>query len=284
VRLWVLGAGTLRPDALRGGPAFWVEAGGSRLLMDCGPGTIRTLSRLGLPWQALTHILLSHFHTDHVADLAPLLFAFRHGLDRPRRDSLHLMGPQGLREHLRWLSGAHGSYVTDPGFPLVVEEFPSERSWGPFPGEVMVEVRPTLHTENSLAFRIGAEGLLLGYTGDTGPDEGLGAFFRGCRVLVAECSFPDGEGMDTHLTPADLANLAAGAKPEVLITTHAYPPLVPEEVPQLLAKAGYGGKVFAARDGMLVVLDGSGVVVEMPGEEPWVAGCETGLAHEDASQ
>jgi len=148
----------------------------------------------------------------------------------------------------------------------------------------MVETRPTLHTENSLAFRIGAEGLLLGYTGDTGPDEGLGGFFRGCRVLVAECSFPDGEGMDTHLTPADLANLAAGANPAVLITTHAYPPLVPEDVPQLLAKAGYGGPVFAALDGMLVTLEGSGVVVEMPGQEPWILGRGSGSATGDTSQ
>jgi ribonuclease BN (tRNA processing enzyme) len=284
MRLRVLGSGTLRPDPFRGAAAFWVEAGGSRLLMDCGPGTIRTLSRLRLPWQGITHILLSHFHTDHVADLAPLLFAFRHGLDRPRRDPLHLLGPRGLLEHLRWLSGAHGSYVTDPGLPLVVEELTHCGSWGRVLGRVVVETRPTRHTHSSLAFRIGAEGLFLGYTGDTGPDEGLGGFFRGCRVLVAECSFPDGEGMDTHLTPADLANLAAGAKPEVLITTHAYPPLVPDEVPQLLAKAGYRGKVFAARDGMLVVLEGSGVVVEMPGEEPWIAGCGTGPADEGASQ
>jgi ribonuclease BN (tRNA processing enzyme) len=265
VRLWVLGSGTLRPDALRGGAAFWVEAGPTRLLMDCGPGMLRTLARLGLPWQEVTHILLSHFHTDHVADLAPLLFAFRHGLEHPRREPLRILGPRGLGEHLRRLSGAHGAYVTDPGFPLVVEELHGAGAGSRLPGGTVLEARPTLHTDSSLAFRIGVGGVSLGYTGDTGPDEGLGTFFRGCGVLVAECSFPDEQAMDTHLTPAGLADLAEAASPEVLITTHAYPPLDPETVPGLLADAGYVGVVLAGRDGMRATLGESGVVVDMPG-------------------
>jgi ribonuclease BN (tRNA processing enzyme) len=266
MRLRVLGSGTLRPDPHRGGPAFWVETGEARILMDCGPGTLRTLSRLGLHWPGITHILLSHFHTDHVADLAPLLFAFRHGLEHPRREPLSILGPPGLRDHLRWLSMAHGGFVTDPGFPLEVEELTSRASWSPPPGELEVKVHPTPHTESSVAFRIGAGGRLLGYTGDTGPDGTLGDFFRGCHVLVAECAFPDEMRMDMHLTPSDLAELAAGANPEALITTHAYPPLEPEAVPRLLAEAGYGGAVFAARDGMLVTLGPAGVVVENPAE------------------
>jgi ribonuclease BN (tRNA processing enzyme) len=266
VRLWVLGSGTLRPDPHRGGPAFWVEAGEARILMDCGPGTLRTLARLGLPWPGITHILLSHFHTDHVADLAPLLFAFRHGLEGPRTEPLHVLGPPGLGEHLRWLAMAHGGFVTSPGFPLEVEELTSDASWCPAPGEPMVEARSTLHTHHSMAFRIGIREHLLGYTGDTGPDDTLGDFFRGCPVLVAECAVPDGMPMGNHLTPSDLASLASRANPEVLLTTHAYPPLVPEEVPRLLAEAGYGGVVFAARDGMRVTLGPSGVVVEHPAE------------------
>lgn len=266
VRLRVLGSGTLLPDPHRGGPAFWVETESSRLLMDCGPGAMRTLSRLGLPWQEATHILLSHLHTDHVADLAPLLFALRHGLDRPRRKPLYLLGPPGLLEHLGWLSRAHGPYVTDPGFPLVAEELGAGDAWSRHQGDFLVEARHTVHTENSLAFRIEAGDLALGYTGDTGPDQSLGVFLRGCQVLVAECSFPDGEGMDTHLTPTDLAVLARVAAPEVLITVHAYPPLDPHEVPDLLAEAGYAGRAVAGRDGMQVILRGSGVVIEVPEE------------------
>jgi ribonuclease BN (tRNA processing enzyme) len=266
MRLRVLGSGTLRPDPRRGGPAFWVEAGEARILMDCGPGSLRTLARLGLPWWEITHILLSHFHTDHVADLAPLLFAFRHGLEHPRGEPLRILGPAGLREHLQWLSMAHGGFVTDPGFPLEVEELTHGAPLSPPPGDLVVEAYPTPHTENSLAFRIEARGQVLGYTGDTGPDETLGDFLRGCGLLVAECAFPDELRMDLHLTPSDLADLAARAKPEVLITTHAYPPLKPEEVPLLLAEAGYGGAVFAARDGMLVTLGPSGVVVGDPDE------------------
>lgn len=266
LRLWIVGSGTLRPNPKRGGPAFWLEGGGSSLLMDCGPGSLRTLSLLGLPWQETTHIVLSHFHTDHVADLAPLLFALRHGLDGPRSDPLHLLGPPGLREHVRWLSKAHGGYVTDPGFPVVVEELEPGVIWSRPGGGVLIRAYRTRHTEDSLAFRVEWGECVLGYTGDTGPDPGLGAFLRGCRVLLAECSFPDGEGMEIHLTPADLASLAAMADPDLLISVHAYPPLDPEAVPDLLRRAGYGGRAVAGRDGMRVMLEGQSVTVEDRGD------------------
>ena len=92
----------------------------------------------------------------------------------------------------------------------------------------------------------------MGFTGDTGPDPGLGAFMKGVQLLVAECSNPDGQGMDKHLTPSELAGLASTALPDLLVSVHAYPPLDPEEVPDLLRRAGYTGRAAAGRDGMLI--------------------------------
>lgn len=265
MRVWVLGAGTLLPHPWRGSPGYWIETQEERILLDCGAGTLRTLAKTGRPWSLLTHLLVTHFHTDHVGELAPLLFALRHGPRPPRSAPLHLLGPQGLNEHLHALARAHGSYITDPGFPLAVEELDPERAWISESGTLRVRSMRTLHTEEALAFRLETPGSSVGFTGDTGPREGLGRFLRGCHLLVAECSHPDGEGTENHLTPSGLAALATDAKPDLLLTVHAYPPLEPEGIPDLLRGRGYRGRVLPGRDEMEIRISSDGCRVMVPG-------------------
>ena len=246
----MVGSGTLIPDPHRGAPAHWVETGRSFLLMDCGAGTLRTMARLGLPWPEISHLLVTHFHTDHVGELAPLLFALKHGRVPPRRDPLTLLGPTGLRQHLAALALAHGPYVLQPGFPLAVHELPPGGEWSHPLGDFKITSVAARHSAESLAVRVETQDGSLGFTGDTGPDPGLATFFRGCEVLLAECSHPDGEEKETHLTPGELAALAKISNPELLVAVHCYPPLNPTNVPNLLAEAGYEGRVLTGWDGL----------------------------------
>lgn len=262
MRLRILGSGTLRPDPHRGAPGYWLEGKGASILLDCGSGSLHTLARLGLGWEGVSHVLLTHFHTDHVADLAPLLFALKHGIEPARTQPLTILGPSGLRRHLNFLAEAHGAHVRNPGFPLEVEELSPGAPWTSDGGFFRLWSYATNHTENSLAFRVETKEGSIGITGDTGPDPGLGAFLEGVQLLVAECSNPDGEGLDTHLTPSGLAALASKALPDLLVNVHAYPPLDPEEVPELLRGMGYVGRAIAGRDGMVIRLSQGGVPVE----------------------
>ena len=91
--LVTVGTGTVAPSASRGSPAHWVECGGVRLLMDCGAGTMHRLARFGLGWERVTHVVLTHFHVDHVGELPALLFALRHATERS--DPLVVLGPVG---------------------------------------------------------------------------------------------------------------------------------------------------------------------------------------------
>jgi ribonuclease Z len=264
--VWILGSGTLHPDVERGSPGYWVESGEERILIDCGAGALRTLARLGREWQLVTHLLLSHFHTDHVADLAPLLFALTHGTDGSRSAPLVILGPPGLSDHVDALARAHGDYLRDPGFPVELVELAAGDPWIPPGGAFRLEAFQTVHTEYSMAFRLETEDGVLGYTGDTGPDLALGRFLQGCALLIAECSHPDGSGTSTHLTPAALAEMASVANAGLLVTVHAYPPLRPEEVPDLLKREGYRGRAIPGRDGLaFTILQG---VVTTEGGSP----------------
>jgi ribonuclease Z len=259
MRVVVVGSGTLEPNGERGPSAHWIEAGRARILFDCGSGTERSLDRFGLDWAHLTHLVLSHFHVDHIGGLPGLLFALRHGVEGGRHEALTLLGPPGLQAHVEALSAAYGAWVLEPGFPLELVELGAGDSWA-HPGNAFsLFTVGTPHTDRSLGFRLeGSEGVV-GYTGDTGWDPLLGPFFAGCQVLIAECSHLDGEGMENHLTPSELADLASAAGPDLVIPVHAYHGLNPAEIPGRLRTLGYEGRVLPGRDGLSVHLQAGAV-------------------------
>ena len=68
---------------------------------------LRRLAEAGVGLEALSAVLLTHYHTDHCADLAALLF----GLRNPRyagRPRLVIRGAPGLLELLERLGTAEG--------------------------------------------------------------------------------------------------------------------------------------------------------------------------------
>jgi ribonuclease BN (tRNA processing enzyme) len=73
----ILGSGTAVPVPDRFPAGYLVQAGGQQLLVDCGPGILRRLAQAGVGLEAIDAVFLTHYHTDHCADLGPLLFALR---------------------------------------------------------------------------------------------------------------------------------------------------------------------------------------------------------------
>jgi ribonuclease BN (tRNA processing enzyme) len=262
--LTVLGSGTLLPSAQRGSAGFHLAVSGSpagppcSVLLDCGSGTLHSLASRGVDWAELDVLAVTHHHPDHVADLVPLLAAFRYsGRTRP----LELLGPPDLGHFLEGLSGAYGPWVLDPGFELqIVTPGASGGRVGPT-GEHMLAGCPTPHTRGSLALRLSGPWGTVGYTGDTGPSSELGPFLAGSSVLIAECALGDPPEMDGHLSPSSLAALANGCLPDLLLVTHVYPPRTPEEVVEA-TRHGYDGAVEAAFDGMRVRITSSGADVD----------------------
>ncbi len=246
--LTVVGSGTAAPDAERTGACFLVETGELRLLLDCGPGASHHMARYEVPWPRITHIAISHFHADHLAGLPALLFALKYALAPARTEPLTILGPPGTQARMRALSEAFGSFVLDPGFRTQVREL-GPGSEVDLPGQARLRVAKTAHTDASLAYRLDAPGSALGYTGDTGPDDALGPFFQGVDALLAECSLPDGDAVDAHLTPGRVARLAAAANPGRLLLTHVYPRLDRAAIPGLVRSAGWEGEVVVVKDG-----------------------------------
>lgn len=249
-RLTVVGCGTVVPEADRSCSAYLLESGPARVLLDCGPGTVRSLARVGADWTAITDVWISHFHTDHIGDIPALLFALKWGLlPETRSAPLTIWGPRGTRRVLEGFAAATGDHVLDPGFEVDVREVEAG-AVQPFADDLELRTLKTPHTDESLAVRFEGANVSLTYTGDTGPAAPLGEFAAGSALFVCECSLPDELVGDNHLSPSSVARFAAAAAPGRLLLTHVYPQFrAAADVAALVRASGYSGPLDLAVEG-----------------------------------
>lgn len=247
MRLTTVGTGTVTPSPSRVCAGHLVSGDGVSILLDCGSGVVHRLARSGVDWMAITHVAITHFHADHLSDLAFLIFAWRHGAAQARTAPVDILGPPGTDALLTRFAGAFGAWVREPGYEIRVSETP--------PGAVVelgadarLSAFKVPHTDESVAYDVVHGGRRIVYTGDTGFDEGLGRWATGCDLLLAECSLPDDREMAIHLTPRRCGELAALAQPRTLVLTHFYPPVEQVDIRGIVHER-FDGSLVLAEDG-----------------------------------
>ena len=70
MRLTVIGSSPAWPNPGSAHSGYMLEADGSRVLLDCGPGVLGRL-REHAKWPDIDAIAITHFHLDHWGDLVP---------------------------------------------------------------------------------------------------------------------------------------------------------------------------------------------------------------------
>jgi ribonuclease BN (tRNA processing enzyme) len=247
MRLTTVGTGTAAPHPTRSAPAHLVHAGEVTLLLDCGAGALHRMASLGQDWQAITHVALTHFHADHVSDLAMLIMGWRWGQLPARSTPVTVYGPAGTGELFERLAAMYGPWMLAPGFPLTIRELVQDEVVR-LPDGVELTAWPVPHTAESVAYSVVRGATRLVYTGDTGYDEGLADWAAGCDLLLAECSLPDGMAIGGHLTPRQAGAIAARARTRRLVLTHFYPPVESVDIAAEVAEL-YAGPLVLATDG-----------------------------------
>ncbi len=244
--LTILGSGTCVPRLDRSSCSVLLATGASLVLLDAGPGTIRRLLEAGKGIDDVTHILLSHFHPDHSADLVPFLFATRYGGSR-RKKPVRLFGGPGFESFFRTLGAAYGDWLTSSRNLWSVHQL--------LPGcgpvclpDFTLGFAPVNHRPESLAYRIDTpDGSSIVYSGDTGYCQSLVDLARRCDLLICEASMPDEQKIDGHLTPALAGQLATEAGAAKLVLTHFYPACDAVDIAKQ-CRATYKGPLVLAED------------------------------------
>jgi ribonuclease Z len=170
-----------------------VVAGSERLLFDVGRNATGGMLRLGIKPAELTHVFLTHLHSDHIVSLPELmLFGWTQG----RRTPLEVWGPDGTRSMMQKLEEAfafdiHVRRDVDEKTPaegirviaIDIREGVVYESHGVKVTAFLVDHAPV---KPAFGYRVDFQGHSVTLSGDTKPSENLVKFAAGTDLLIHE--------------------------------------------------------------------------------------------------
>ena len=281
LRAVLLGSGSGPPVRLNQfGMSTLVEAGGMRLLFDCGRGATIRLTQLGVPIASINRLFLTHLHSDHIIQIPDL---FLTGWTTGRAVPLEVWGPAGTREMMDALQRAFAFDIhmrrdvdeKDPGEGIrVVSQDIDEGTIFDREG-LKVTAFLVDHGPVSPAFgyRIDYRGHSVVLSGDTRISENLVRHATGADVLVhevvdataARAASTNPSRTETiiahHTTPDQAGQLFSRVKPRLAVYSHA--PATVSVIEQ--TRKAYAGQLQGAED-LLTIDIGDQVAVRHFGQ------------------
>src|SRR5689334_23941314 len=119
----LLGTGTCQIEFARRASSILLELDHTYILFDCGHGVVQRLLEAGVRHNQVEHIILSHFHPDHVSDLIPFLHAGAWSRRDARTTDIHIYGPPGVKALVDGLLQIFGSHAfSQSGYSIIVHE------------------------------------------------------------------------------------------------------------------------------------------------------------------
>ena len=272
VAIQVLGSGGLVADDARASSAYllWIDSD-SRALIDFGGGAFLRFGEAGGEFETLDFVGISHFHTDHSADLPALL---KSGYFSSRSRPLDIAGPEaggpfpGLQEFLnglvdrdqgvyRYLAGYQDG--SDGMVRLSATELSHETDGvitlkGPFSQRFEVDARYVPHgIVPTVAFRIRVGDKLIVFSSDqTGKDPAFVDFAGNADLLIMHMAIPeaaDSAALNLHATPEAIGKVARASGAKKLVLSH----FMARSLRRLgdnvnVVKSNYAGPVIVAQD------------------------------------
>jgi ribonuclease Z len=294
------GTGSPMPNPHRAGPCNVVVAGKQIFVVDMGENGNRNLNLMGVSAGDVDALLLTHFHSDHIDGIGPLMLY--HWTRRASTAPLPVYGPEGVEQVV---AGFNAAYALDKTYRIAhhgEEVVPSSGGGAlarPFAikgnsviilrgGGVTVTAFKVDHDpiKPAVGYRFDYKGRALCISGDAAKSANLIAICKGADLIVHDALQPQllkhieaafaAQGnantakifhdiQDYHATPEQAAESAQAAGARMLVLSHLVPPLPYSYLyPAFLgdAPARFDGKIVVGEDGMLFSLPPDSKAIE----------------------
>lgn len=223
MRLTILGSSGTYPAPSNPASGYLIEAGGTRVWCEAGPGTFAALTRI-LDLELLDAVVVSHRHPDHCMDLVSAYHAFAYGPFSRR--GIPLYAPDEVFAALLSLLGQD----TDGRFARVFDL----HTVGDFDeiaiGELRVSFAEADHPVPTVASRWSAGRRVLAYSADTGPKGDWPRLVRDANLFLCEASLgadPPPGAAPHHLEAGEAGRIARDQGARRLMLTHVPPHIDP---------------------------------------------------------
>ncbi len=275
----ILGTGTPIPDPDRSGPAVAIVVDSVAYLFDAGTGVVRRAAASGrngikafAPIPPSTQysprfdrVFLTHLHSDHTLGLADVILSpWIQGRIAP----FNVYGPPGTS---RLVTGILDGNAEDIAERLGASGGPPPNGWKVIvhdvaEGEVFRDARITVtafavpHADwkYAFAYRVQTPDRIIVLSGDARPNDVIGRACNGCDVLIHEVYSDSGFATipairqkyhaHAHTSATQLGDVAALAKPKLLILYHQLFFGSSDEKLLSEVRSHFSGRVVSAKD------------------------------------
>jgi ribonuclease Z len=241
IKATLLGTGAPVPSIERFGPSILVEAGGQKLLFDCGRGAGQRLWQLKIPLGQIDALFLTHLHSDHIVGIPDVwLTGWIPAVYGRRVYPFQIFGPGGTKGMMENLvkafswdirtrskeknKAASGALVnaTDIKEGVIWEKNGVKVT--PF------TVRHAEFIDSALGYRIDFAGHSIVLSGDTRYSENLIRYAKGTDVVIHEVAAANEHSTQTsllvnqilgfHTSPEDAGKVFEQIKPKLAVYSH----------------------------------------------------------------
>lgn len=240
----VLGGSGARPTSEQGCSGFLLEWDRVRIVLDLGYGTLQQLL-IHLPDGAADAVVVTHEHPDHCVDLHGLFRVRRYSY--PRASKVPLYSPPGVLDRLAGLEPD-----VEMGEVFEHRPLPGQHELGPF----RLIAEPLPHYVPTVGVRLEADGVVVAYATDTGPDDRLVGLGREADLFILDATDRPGEldaAKRNLLTATEAGDWAQRAGAQRLLLTHLWPGTDPAESAWRASRM-FAGPVQVAYQGLLIDL------------------------------
>lgn len=288
-KVTLLGTGAPVPSMERFGPSILVEAGGQKLLFDCGRGAAQRLWQLKIPLGKIDALFLTHLHSDHIVGIPDVwLTGWIPAVYGRRELPLQVLGPTGTKDMMDNLVKAFSWDIstrakeknkTDSGALVIAKDIREGVIWEN--KEIKITpftVRHSDFIDSALGYKIEYAGRTLVLSGDTRYSENLIRYSKGADVIIHEVAAANEQTMQTsplvnqilgfHTSPEEAGKVFEQTKPKLAVYSHivlltAEPSIPPPTINEVIlrTKKTYSGAVEAGED-LLGIEIGDKVIVK----------------------
>jgi ribonuclease Z len=282
ITVTLLGTGTPQPSIERFGAATLVEAGGRHFLFDCGRGAAQRIWQKGIPLGKVSHVFLTHLHSDHVVGLPDLWLTGWLGTNFGRRTApLDLYGPEGvsrlaegLTHAFAWDIAVRSPLNTQPDSSTLLRAQTIQEGIVYDRDGVRITAFRVDHADNipeAYGYRLDHAGRSVVISGDTRYNDNLIRHAKGTDVLVHEVAVASAQLLSSspmarmiqgvHTSPEDAGRVFTAASPKLAVYTHLILlPNTPEAAPVLMqdlvarTRTTYTGDLEVGEDLMTITI------------------------------
>ena len=219
MKLTVIGSG----DAFCSGGALHscnlLEHDGGRLMIECGPGVLAGMKRLGIPTTAPDVVLISHLHGDHFGGIPFLILEYL--FENPRERPLTIVGPPTIRERVFALYAALYRELQTYEIPFEINAIELEPDTRISAAGFEIDAFKVTHNAEpfSLGYRIESPDGTFLFSGDSAWNEDFVPKSKDVDIFLCECCTME-PNVPMHTSYAELLEQRDRLQCKRLLLTH----------------------------------------------------------------